>query len=59
MREVGVEHFVRSSDLGQCLNPLHTDGLKALLLGLKERGFTDGEISTMSRKNAAWLLGLK
>nr|MBC8289054.1 hypothetical protein [Planctomycetota bacterium] len=31
MREVGVEHFVLSSDLGQYLNPLHTVGLIALL----------------------------
>lgn len=59
MREVGVEHFVLSSDLGQYLNPIHTDGLKAFILGLRERGFTDEEISTVSRKNAAWLLGLK
>jgi hypothetical protein len=58
IRAVGPQHFVLSSDLGQYLNPLHTDGLKAFILGLKERGFTDEEIATMSQTNAARLLGL-
>lgn len=59
IRAVGVEHFVLSSDLGQYLNPIHTDGLKAFILGLKDAGFTEAEINTMTRKTPAWLLGLK
>jgi hypothetical protein len=59
MKAVGVEHFVLSSDLGQFLNPIHTDGLKAFVLGLKNAGFTQAQIDVMSKKNAAVLLGLK
>lgn len=59
IREVGVAHFVLASDLGQYLNPIHTDGLKAFILGLKDAGFTDDEIATMTRKTPAWLLGLE
>ena len=58
IRAVGVEHFVLSSDLGQYLNPLHTDGIKAFLLELSARGFTPAELSVMSRHNAAALLDL-
>jgi len=59
MREVGVEHFVLASDLGQYLNPIHTDGLKAFILGLKEQDFSDQEIRTMTSTTPAWLLGLE
>jgi len=40
------------------LNPLHTDGLKAFMLGLSERGFTAAELGVMCRDNAAALLDL-
>jgi hypothetical protein len=56
--QVGPQHIVLSSDLGQYLNPIHTDGMKAFILGLREAGFSDQEIDLMSRKNAADLLGL-
>jgi hypothetical protein len=59
IREVGVEHFVLASDLGQYLNPIHTDGLKAFILGLKEKDFSDQEIRTMTSTTPAWLLGLE
>ena len=59
IREVGVEHFVLASDLGQYLNPIHTDGLKAFILGLKEKDFSDQEIRTMTSATPAWLLGLE
>ncbi len=58
-RAVGVEHFVLASDLGQYLNPVHTDGMKSFILGLREAGFSDKEIAVLSQKNAAWLLGLE
>ena len=57
IRAVGPQHFVLASDLGQYLNPLPTDGLKAFILGLRERGFSDEEIDLMCRKNPARLLG--
>lgn len=59
MREVGVEHFVLASDLGQYLNPIHTDGLKAFILGLTDAGFSDQDVKTMTSTTPAWLLGLK
>ena len=58
IREVGVEHFVLSSDLGQYLNPIHTDGMKAFLLALKEAGFTKEELQKLASENAAELLDL-
>jgi hypothetical protein len=58
MREVGPEHFVVASDLGQYLNPLPTDGMKAFVLGLREAGFTDGEVELMCRRNPGRLLGM-
>jgi len=58
MREVGVEHFVVASDLGQYLNPIPTDGMKAFVLGLREVGFEDNEIQLMCRKTPGRLLGM-
>ena len=45
-------------DLGQAMNPLHPDGMEAFLVGLKSEGFTDAELSRMSRENPARLPGL-
>jgi uncharacterized protein DUF6282 len=58
IKAIGAEHFLISSDLGQYLNPLHTDGMKAFILGLREQGVGDIGIDLMSRKNPARLLGL-
>jgi hypothetical protein len=58
MKEVGPEHFVISSDLGQYLNPIHTDGMTAFILGLREAGLSEKEISRMCRENPAELLGI-
>ena len=55
---VGAEHFILSSDLGQYLNPLHTDGMKSLLLDLEAAGISRDELDLMARKTPAWLLGL-
>lgn len=59
IRAVGPEHIVLASDLGQYLNPLPTDGLKAFILGLKGSGFTVQEIDQMTKDNPAWLLGIQ
>ncbi len=58
IREVGPESVVISSDLGQSMNPIHTDGLAVFLAKLRGAGFTQEEIDRMSRINPAWLLGL-
>ncbi len=58
MRKVGPEHFILASDLGQYLNPIPTDGMKAFILGLREHGLTADEIDRMCRRNPAALLGI-
>jgi hypothetical protein len=59
IRQVGPEHCVLSSDLGQAANPLHPDGLLALFQYLNSQGFSPGEIDRMAKANPAKLLGLK
>ena len=58
IRDVGARHFLLSSDLGQELNPLHTDGLRAFVEGLRQEGISDADIDLMIRRNPARLLGL-
>ncbi len=59
IRSVGSEHFILASDLGQYLNPLPTDGMKAFIFGLRAEGITNVEIDRMARKNPAALLGIR
>ncbi len=58
MREVGPQHCILASDLGQPANPLHPDGLAALFTDLRKVGFTQAEIDLMSKTNPARALGL-
>ena len=58
IRQVGAEHFVLASDLGQYLNPVHTDGLKAFLIGLRKAGIDKHQTDRMVKQNPADLLGL-
>ena len=58
IREIGPAHVVISSDLGQSMNPLHTDGLAVFLAHLARAGFSQDEIRIMTRSNPARLLGL-
>jgi hypothetical protein len=58
IQAVGAEHFVLSSDLGQYLNPVHTDGMKAFVLGLREAGISEADVDLMLRQNPAALLDL-
>ena len=58
IREVGPEHCILSSDLGQAGNPLHPDGLVAFFAALRGQGFTVAEIDRMAKLNPAKLLGL-
>lgn len=59
MKTVGAKHFILSSDLGQYLNPIHTDGMKAFILGLRKAGIAEKDIDLMARKTPALLLGIK
>ncbi len=58
IREIGPESVVISSDLGQSMNPIHTDGLAVFLAKLLRAGFSQDEVDRMARTNPAWLLGL-
>lgn len=58
IRAVGAEHTILATDMGQADSPLPPDGLKGLILSLKERGITDAEIDLMVRRNPARLLQL-
>ena len=58
VRSVGPPRVILTSDLGQVLNPVHTDGLAAFLARLRERGFTRREIDLMTKSNPARFLGL-
>jgi len=58
IKAVGPEHFVLASDLGQYLNPIPTDGMKAFVFELKEAGLGDRAIDLMCRTNPAKLLDI-
>jgi hypothetical protein len=58
IRQVGVEHAILSSDLGQQGKPLPARGLAAFIEALRRRGFTDAELDRMTKQNPARLLGL-
>ncbi len=59
IREVGPEHCILASDLGQAANPIHTVGLAAFFAGLKQAGITQGEIDLMAKTNPERALGLR
>jgi Family of unknown function (DUF6282) len=58
IRQVGAQHFVLSTDLGQAENPIHPMGYKVFIMELTQAGITPEEIDLMARKNPAQLLGL-
>ncbi len=58
IKEIGAEHFLLSTDLGQTGNPIHTDGYKAMIAGLKNAGITQAQLDMMMKTNPAKLLGL-
>jgi hypothetical protein len=58
IRKIGPASVVLSSDLGQKGNALPPDGFAVFLLALRSRGFTEAELSRMSKENPAKLLGL-
>lgn len=58
VREVGPEHSVLSSDLGQPFNPPVEDGLALLADRLLGAGFTEREVHTMAVRNSRWVAGV-
>lgn len=59
IREIGADHVVLATDLGQTGNPTHPDGYMLLVQGLKQEGISDAELDRMMRRNPAVLLGLE
>ena len=59
IKELGADHTILSTDLGQGLNPVPTEGLKEFILILMKQGINRAEIDLMTKKNPAWLLGLE
>jgi hypothetical protein len=55
VREVGPEHSVLSSDLGQPFNPPVEDGLALLADRFLEAGFSEQEIHEMAVRNTRWV----
>jgi len=58
IREVGLEHYILASDLGQVHNPPPPEGLRRYIILLLERGFEPDEIRLMVKDNPERLLGL-
>jgi len=59
IKEIGADNTVLSTDLGQGMNPLPTEGLKEFILILMRQGINRAEIDLMTKKNPARLLGLE
>jgi hypothetical protein len=59
IKEMGADHTVLSTDLGQGMNPIPTEGLKTFILTLMKAGISRAEIDLMTKKNPAKLLGLE
>jgi hypothetical protein len=58
IRELGPEHCIASSDLGQKGNALPTVGFGAFVRELQKRGLTARDTDRMTKENPAKLLGL-
>jgi hypothetical protein len=58
IKDVGADHFILATDLGQTGNPIHPDGYEMLVRGLEEAGIARADIEKMMSENPARLLGL-
>jgi glyoxylase-like metal-dependent hydrolase (beta-lactamase superfamily II) len=56
IRNVGAQHFVLGTDLGQTGNPTPTDGLQMFVEGLAAEGISREQIQTMGREVPGALL---
>ncbi len=59
IQSLSPEFCILASDLGQAVNPPHTEGLLAFFDGLRERGIPQSAIDRMSKENPARLLELE
>jgi hypothetical protein len=55
IREVGPEHSIISSDLGQPFNPPVEDGMALFADRLLEAGFSEDEVHTMAVDNSRFI----
>jgi Family of unknown function (DUF6282) len=58
IRNVGAEHCIISTDLGQYYNPSPAEGMRMFIALLIKNGITEREIELMVKVNPAKLLGL-
>lgn len=58
IRELGPEHVALTTDLGQLLYPVHTDGFAVFINRFREAGFSQDEVDTMTKTNPAQFLDL-
>ena len=56
IKEVGAQHFVLGTDLGQTGNPSHADGLQMFVSELMAQGITKDQIKLMGRETTGALL---
>ena len=59
IRDIGAEHFIITSDLGQALNPKPVDGLQSFIQLLLQGGLSESEIKIMVQDNPAKLLDIR
>lgn len=59
IKEVGAQHFILSSDLGQNGTPMHPDGMEMMINGMKREGLSQADVDLMVKKNPARFLGLE
>ena len=57
--EIGADHVVLSTDLGQHAMMTHPDGMEDMITGLLKEGVSQADIDLMVKKNPARLLGLE
>ncbi len=57
IKEIGPEHCIISTDLGQKTAIYPDEGMAAFAEKLYESGYSEEEIRTMAVKNTRWLLG--
>ena len=56
--DIGAQHLVLSTDLGQHAMMTHPDGMEDMITGLLKEGVSQADIDLMVKKNPARLLGL-
>ena len=58
IRQVGPEHVILSTDLGQVMRPTPADGFHGYLDRMREAGFSQAGLDLMTKSNPASFLGL-